>query len=124
MTNYQTRGKGQTVWTTHNESQIRDVMERQGFRHSELMAHLADLDAGHVLTAENGREFRKDLHHVLTAQDNETTTCLVTYRNREGELWTERVSVHLADVLSQSGRLLDIRRHVPGGIPGLEDTRS
>lgn len=29
-----------------------------GFRYGELVAHVRDLDGGHTLTADNGREFR------------------------------------------------------------------
>jgi hypothetical protein len=40
-----------------NQSQLRDDMERAGLRYSELMAHIADVDAGYVVTAENGTTF-------------------------------------------------------------------
>lgn len=37
---------------------LRDGMEREGFRHSELTAHCEDLVKGHILTSERGHEFR------------------------------------------------------------------
>lgn len=37
---------------------LNDDMQLAGFRFSELADHRADLQAGHVLTAEDGRQFR------------------------------------------------------------------
>jgi hypothetical protein len=35
-----------------------ELMQRHGFRHSEMYAHREDLEKGHVLVADDGYEFR------------------------------------------------------------------
>lgn len=66
----QTRPDGAAEWSTvaplrsGNGSiaeaafSLNDHMERAGFRFNELSAHRADLVDGHVLGADNGRQFR------------------------------------------------------------------
>lgn len=54
---YLTRPRRGGYWAPAGD--IRLALEAAGFRYSELVAHIADLDAGHVLTTEDGREFRR-----------------------------------------------------------------
>jgi hypothetical protein len=49
------KGRSQTT----NDRGIRDEMERRGMRHGELTAHMADLNAGHTLTANDGTTFQR-----------------------------------------------------------------
>lgn len=56
-------GTGKRTVTMGN--QYERMMLEAGFRYSELHAHRDDLVAGHVLTAEDGTQFR-----VLEAQDD------------------------------------------------------
>lgn len=47
-----------SVWLPLTHQELRDSMERNGMRHSEIMSLIEDLDAGHVLHADNGRQYR------------------------------------------------------------------
>ncbi|MDX3260769.1 hypothetical protein PV336_16230 [Streptomyces sp. MI02-2A] len=61
----QLRAKG-AAWKTLGATEgpagaahlLGDEMQRHGFRFSELSAHREDLVAGHILTADDGYEFR------------------------------------------------------------------
>lgn len=46
-----------------NEIGLRDEMQRRGLRYSELVEHVADVKAGHVVTAEDGTRFE-----ILTSE--------------------------------------------------------
>lgn len=46
------------VWLPLTLDELRDSMQRNGMRYSELVALIEDLDAGHTLTADNGRQYR------------------------------------------------------------------
>lgn len=62
----QYRSSADKPWHTHGWSERRsdaacfldEKLQEAGFHYSELDAHLADLAAGHVLTADNGTQFR------------------------------------------------------------------
>ena len=42
-----------------NVTALRNAMEIAGLRYSELADHVADVDAGHIVTADNGRQWRR-----------------------------------------------------------------
>ena len=51
--------KGGRVLNLTSEHQLRDAMERNGLRHGELTAHVADVRAGHTVWADNGTHWAK-----------------------------------------------------------------
>lgn len=56
---YQTRkGEDQPWMPLNGDNAVRIQMQISGFRYSELTGHIEDLNDGHLLTAEDGREFR------------------------------------------------------------------
>lgn len=58
-TRYQTRQRDGREWELlDGELELRASLELNGLRYSELSAHVADLDAGALLTADNGRQWR------------------------------------------------------------------
>ena len=71
-----------TAKETAKAQALNDEMQRAGFRYSELHAHRDDLVAGHVLTADNGTQFR-----ILEREDESTDALL------------DRVEAENADVL-------------------------
>lgn len=59
----------------------------------------------------------KNVHRLITAQDNATPRVLVTYSAPDGRKTTERVSAHLADLLRSNGLLVESKEitHDPEG---------
>lgn len=57
---YLTRRRPDAPWyALRDVHALRDALQAAGMRYSELQGHVADLDAGHLLTADGGAQFRK-----------------------------------------------------------------
>ena len=57
---YATRSGHGSEWVpVCSTVELRNSMERNGLRYSELVDHAADVDAGHIVTADNGRQWRR-----------------------------------------------------------------
>lgn len=90
---YQTRRNADAEWTIlaadpwAYRNSITEAMQRAGLRYSELTGHLEDMRAGHVLTADNGRQFRY-------APVTDTAAALDAITERHGITGADRCGPH------------------------------
>lgn len=99
---------------------IRDALQRDGMRSSEVADLVADLDAGHVLTADNGREYRRatDAEARGTIHAGLNRTCSAGFKTYRSA-WA-----YLARVAREAGETgsliaaLELRAGLAGQGPG------
>lgn len=73
-------------WLPIVSGSIFSFLEARGFRHSEILEHIADMDTGHVITSEDGTKYRAARVKVTLQYGPET----ITFDVRANELTEAR----------------------------------